>query len=92
MAEDELQRLTDSHSSFSPSFISYFAHSDGLRKMSEMKDGELRASWKQGSCQLNITLIKTQLVTGEILLHNSDRAEHGSPADLRGDRSSASQH
>lgn len=57
MAEDELQRLTDNQSSFSPSFISCFAHSDGQKKMSVMNYGEFRASWKQGSCQLNITLI-----------------------------------
>lgn len=57
VAKDELQRLTDNQSSFSPSFISYFAHSDGQKKMSVMKYGELRASWKQGSCQLSITLI-----------------------------------
>lgn len=64
MAEDELQRLTDNQSSFSASFVLHFAHSDGQRKMSVMKYGELRASWKQGSCQLNITLIKPNLSLG----------------------------
>lgn len=89
-AEDKLQSRTDSRSSFSASFISHFTPSHGQRKMSVMKCVELRASWKQGSCQLSITLIKPNLSSGGFLFITLTRLKRSSPTDLCGDPSSAS--
>ncbi|TKS83247.1 hypothetical protein D9C73_017357 [Collichthys lucidus] len=75
VAKDELQRLTDNQASFSPSFISYFAHSDGQKKMSVVNGKTVKDDNTKGETEVKNATTEVKTVPNEAPQANGNESK-----------------